>query len=168
MQPIGSAEGLLSSTAQGITLGWSDEIAGHMAAVANVFGEDALSYDDVYKRVKDFEEKRITDFRKTDPKKAFAGEISGAIASSVALSPALVLLKTPKFLQELSTGMRTFISSGAIGSIYGAGTADEGERGVDALKVGTLSAFGGLLLQKPLGAISKCLVKQINLLLYKI
>ena len=64
MQPIGSAEGLLSSTAQGITLGWSDEIAGHMAAVANVFGEDALSYDDVYKRVKDFEEKRITDFRK--------------------------------------------------------------------------------------------------------
>ena len=154
MQPIGSAEGLLSSTAQGITLGWSDEIAGHMAAVANVFGEDALSYDDVYKRVKDFEEKRITDFRKTDPKKAFAGEISGAIASSVALSPALVLLKTPKFLQELSTGMRTFISSGAIGSIYGAGTADEGERGVDALKVGTLSAFGGLLLQKPLGAIS--------------
>ena len=154
MQPMGSAEGLLSSTAQGITLGWSDEIAGHMAAVANVFGEDALSYDDVYKQVKDFEEKRITDFRKTDPKKAFAGEIGGAIVSSAVVTPALALLKTPKFLQELSTGMRTFISSGALGSIYGAGTAEEGERGVDALKVGTLSAFGGLLLQKPLGAIS--------------
>ena len=154
METMGMKEGLLSSAAQGITMGWSDEITGHMGAITQSLGGSELSYDDLYTRMKEVEEKRIADFQKTNPKSAFAAEVGGAIASSVAVTPAMALLKTPKFLQDLSVGMRAFISSGAIGGIYGAGTADEGERGVDALKVGTMSAFGGFLLQKPLGFVS--------------
>jgi predicted rRNA methylase YqxC with S4 and FtsJ domains len=104
--------------------------------------------------MKEFEEKRINDFRKTNPKSAFASEVGGAIATSVAATPAMALLKSPKFLMDLSAGMKAFITSGGVGAIYGAGSADEGERGKDALKVGTLSAFGGFLLQKPLGYVS--------------
>jgi len=154
METIGMKEGLLASGVQGVTVGWSDEIIGHMSAITGSLGGSELSYDDLYTRMKQFEEKRIADFQKTNPKSAFAAEVGGAIASSVAVTPAMALLKTPKFLQDLSVGMRAFISSGAIGGIYGAGTADEGERGVDALKVGTMSAFGGFLLQKPLGFVS--------------
>ena len=166
METMSMKEGLLSSAAQGITMGWSDEITGHMGAIAESLGGNELSYDDLYTRMKEFEENRLKDFRKTNPKSAFASEVGGAIATSVAVTPAMALLKTPKFLQDLSVGMRAFISSGAIGSIYGAGTADEGERGENALKVGTLSAFGGFLLQKPLGFVSNKydqLVNKVNL-----
>ena len=154
METMGMKEGLLSSSAQGITAGWSDEIIGHMGAISQSLGGSELSYDDLYTRMKEFEEKRINDFRKTNPKSAFAAEVGGAIASSVAVTPAMALLKTPKFLQDLSVGMRAFLTSGGIGSIYGAGTGEEGERTENAIKVGTISAFGGFLLQKPLGFVS--------------
>ena len=154
METMGMKEGLLSSAAQGITMGWSDEITGHMGAIAESLGGSELSYDDLYTRMKEFEENRLKDFRKTNPKSAFASEVGGAIATSVAATPAMALLKTPKFLMDLSAGMKAFITSGGVGAIYGAGTADEGERGENALKVGTLSAFGGFLLQKPLGFVS--------------
>ena len=162
METMGMKEGLLSSAAQGITMGWSDEITGHMGAIAESLGGSELSYDDLYTRMKQFEEKRLKDFSDTNPKSAFAAEVGGAIATSVVATPAMALLRTPKFLQDLSVGMRAFISSGAIGSIYGAGTADEGERGIDAVKVGTLSAFGGFLLQKPLGFVSSKYDKLVN------
>jgi len=154
METMGMKEGLLLNAAEGVTLGWSAEIIGHMNAITGSIGGSELSYDDLYTRMKQFEEKRLKDFSDTNPKSAFASEIGGAIATSVVATPAMALLRTPKFLQDLSVGMRAFISSGAIGSIYGAGTADEGERGIDAVKVGTLSAFGGFLLQKPLGFVS--------------
>ena len=154
METMGMKEGLLSSAAQGITMGWSDEITGHMGAIAESLGGSELSYDDLYTRMKEFEENRLEDFRKTNPKSAFAAEVGGAIATSVAATPAMALLKTPKFLMDLSAGMKAFITSGGVGAIYGAGAADEGERGRDAIKVGTLSAFGGFLLQKPIGFVS--------------
>ena len=154
METMGMKEGLLSSSAQGITAGWSDEIIGHMGAISQSLGGSELSYDDLYTRMKEFEEKRINDFRKTNPKSAFAAEVGGAVASSVAVTPAMTLLKSNKFLMDLSAGMKAFITSGGAGAIYGAGSADEGERGQDALKVGTLSAFGGFLLQKPMGYVS--------------
>lgn len=154
MEAMGIKEGLLSSTAQGITAGWSDEIIGHMGAITQSLGGSELSYDDLYTRMKEFEEKRISDFRKTNPKSAFASEVGGAIATSVAATPAMALLKSPKFLMDLSAGMKAFITSGGVGAIYGAGTGEEGERAENALKVGTVSAFGGFLLQKPMGYIS--------------
>jgi len=154
MESMGMKEGLLSSAAQGVTMGWSDEIIGHMGAITESLGGSELSYDDLYTRMKEFEEKRINDFRKTNPKSAFTSEVGGAIATSFATTPAMALLKSPKFLMDLSAGMKAFITSGGVGAIYGAGSADEGERGKDALKVGTLSAFGGFLLQKPLGYVS--------------
>ena len=154
METMGMKEGLLSSAAQGITMGWSDEITGHLGAMAESLGGSELSYDDLYTRMKQFEENRINDFRKTNPKSAFAAEVGGAVASSVAVTPAMTLLKSNKFLMDLSAGMKAFITSGGAGAIYGAGSADEGERGQDALKVGTLSAFGGFLLQKPMGYVS--------------
>jgi len=162
METMGMKEGLLSSAAQGITMGWSDEITGHMGAIAESLGGSELSYDDLYTRMKQFEEKRLKDFSDTNPKSAFATEVGGAIATSVVATPAMALLRTPKFLMDLSAGMKAFITSGAIGSIYGAGTADEGERGIDAVKVGTLSAFGGFLLQKPLGFVSSKYDKLVN------
>ena len=166
METMGMKEGLLSSAAQGITMGWSDEITGHISAIFKSLGGSELSYDDLYTRMKEFEENRLKDFRKTNPKSAFASEVGGAIATSVAVTPAMALLKTPKFLMDLSSGMKAFITSGGVGAIYGAGTADEGERGENALKVGTLSAFGGFLLQKPLGFVSNKydqLVNKVNL-----
>ena len=154
MESMGMKEGLLSTAAQGVTMGWSDEIIGHMGAMSQSFGGSELSYDDLYTRMKEFEEKRINDFRKTNPKSAFASEVGGAIATSVAATPAMALLKSPKFLMDLSAGMKAFLTSGGVGAIYGAGTGDEEERAKNALKVGTVSAFGGFLLQKPMGYVS--------------
>jgi hypothetical protein len=85
MENMGMKEGLLSNAAQGVTLGGSDEIFGHMYAMKEVLGGNELSYDDLYSRMKNFEEKRIADFRRTNPKTAFASEITGAIATSVAV-----------------------------------------------------------------------------------
>lgn len=166
METMGMKEGLLSSAAQGVTVGGSDEIIGHMYAMKEVLGGSELSYDDLYTRMKEFEENRLKDFSNTNPKTAFAAEVGGAIATSIAVTPAMALLRTPKFLQDLSVGMRTFISSGGVGAIYGANTGEEGDRGINALKVGILSAFGGLLLQKPLGFVSNKydqLVNKVNL-----
>lgn len=154
MESMGMKEGLLSTAAQGVTMGWSDEIIGHMGAMSQSLGGSELSYDDLYTRMKEFEEKRINDFRKTNPKSAFASEVGGAIATSVAATPAMALLKSPKFLMDLSAGMKAFLTSGGVGAIYGAGTGDEEERAKNALKVGTVSAFGGFLLQKPMGYVS--------------
>ena len=154
MESMGMKEGLLSNAAQGVTLGGSDEIFGHMYAIKEVLGGSELSYDDLYSRMKNFEEKRIADFRRTDPKKAFASEITGAIATSVAVSPVLALLKSPKFIKDLSKGTKAFLQSGGAGAIYGANTGEEGDRGMNALKVGGLSAFGGFVLNKIGGIVS--------------
>lgn len=153
MQPMSDAEGLLANAVHGITLGGSDEIFGQVYALKETLGGSELSWDELYNRMKNFEEKRVYDYKKTDPKKAFAAEVTGAIATSVA-SPALMLLKSPKFLAELSKGTKAFISSGGFGAIYGANTGEQGERGDNALKVGTLSAFGGFALQKTGGFVS--------------
>ena len=154
MQPMGDAEGLLSSAAQGITMGFSDELFGQAYALTETLGGSDLSWDDLYTRMKNFEEKRVMDYRRTDPKKAFASEVGGAVATSIAVSPALMLLKSPKFLADLSKGTKAFLTSGGVGAIYGTGTGEQGERGENALKVGTLSAFGGWTLQKAGGFVS--------------
>ena len=104
--------------------------------------------------LKNFEEKRLADFRRTNPKAAFASEITGAIATSVAVSPVLALLKSPKFITDLSKGTKAFLQSGGAGAIYGANTGEEGDRGMNALKVGGLSAFGGFILNKIGGVVS--------------
>ena len=154
METMGMKEGILSNAAQGVTLGGSDEIFGHMYAMKEVLGGNELSYDDLYSRMKNFEEKRIADFRRTNPKTAFASEITGAIATSVAVSPVLALLKSPKFITDLSKGTKAFLQSGGAGAIYGANTGEEGDRGMNALKVGGLSAFGGFILNKIGGVVS--------------
>jgi len=161
MQPMGDAEGLLSSAAHGITMGWSDEIFGRAYALKEVVGGSELSWDDLYTRMKNFEEKRVMDYRRTDPKKAFTAEVGGAIATSFA-SPALALMKSPKFLMDLSKGTKAFLTSTGVGSIYGAGTAQEGERGENALKVGALSGFLGFGLQKTGGFVSNKYDKLVN------
>ena len=153
MQPISDTEGLLANAIHGITLGGSDEIFGQAYALKETLGGSELSWDDLYNQMKNFEEKRVYDYKKSDPKKAFAAEVTGAIATSVA-SPALMLLKSPKFLADLSKGTKAFMSSGGFGAIYGANTGEQGERGQNALQVGTLSAFGGFALQKTGGFVS--------------
>ena len=153
MQPMTDAEGLLANAVHGITLGGSDEIFGQAYALKETLGGSELSWDDLYNQMKNFEEKRVYAYKKSDPKKAFAAEVTGAIATSVA-SPALMLLKSPKFLADLSKGTKAFLTSGGFGAIYGANTGEQGERTENAAKVGILSGFGGFILQKGGGFVS--------------
>ena len=49
---------------------------------------------------------------------------------------------------DLSKGWKAFLASTGYGAVYGAGTAQEGERAVDAGKIGLLSGVGGFVLNK--------------------
>ena len=153
---------LLSNTAQGITMGWSDEIFGHIYAMTESLGGTELSYDELYNRMVEFERKRLSDYADKNPKKAFAGEVGGAIVSSFAATPAMTLLKSSKFLMELNKGWKAFLSSGAAGALYGAGTGEEGERTTNALVNAGISSVSGFVLQKPLGYVSGKFDKLFN------
>jgi len=134
--------------AQGATMGWSDEIIGHLAAVKGSLGSSDMTYDELYNRMKDYQENRIKDYRDKNPGKALTYEMGGSL-----LGP-LTIFKSPKFLADLNQGMRAFIASGAWGATYGAGTSKEGERTQGAAEVGIPSAFLGFGLHKGVGFVS--------------
>ena len=154
--------GGLATFAQGATMGWSDEIFGHVYAMMESVGGSDLSYDELYTRMSEFERKRLADYADKSPGKAFAAEVGGMVATTFAATPAMLLLKSPKFLMDLSKGMKAFLSSGAVGTLYGAGTGDEGERTENALKIGTFSGFFGFGLQKGGGWVSNRWDKLFN------
>ena len=142
--------GLASVYAHGAGFGWSDEILGHMGAITESLGGSDLTYDELYTRFKEFEESRVQDYWDKSPGKAFGAEVAGMITSTALTrgTAPMLLLKSPKFLMDLSKGWKAFLASTGYGAVYGAGTAQEGERAVDAGKIGLLSGVGGFVLNK--------------------
>ena len=142
--------GVVSTYAHGLGFGFSDEILGHMGAITESLGGSDLSYDELYTRFKDFEESRVQDYWDKSPGKAFGAEVAGAITTTALTrgTAPMLLLKSPKFLMDLSKGWKAFLASTGYGGVYGAGTGEQGERGENALKVGALSGMGGFVLNK--------------------
>jgi len=142
--------GVGSAFAHGAGFGWSDEILGHMGAITESLGGSDLSYDELYTRFKDFEESRVQDYWDKSPGKAFGAEVAGAITTTALTrgTAPMLLLRSPKFIKDLSKGWKAFLASTGYGGVYGAGTAQEGERAEGAAKVGILSGMGGWVLNK--------------------
>ena len=142
--------GVGSAFAHGAGFGWSDEILGHMGAITESLGGSDLSYDELYTRFKEFEESRVQDYWDKSPGKAFGAEVAGAITTTALTrgTAPMLLLRSSKFIKDLSKGWKAFLASTGYGGVYGAGTAQEGERGKGAAKVGILSGMGGWVLNK--------------------
>lgn len=111
------------SALQGLTLGWSDELAG-------LLGGDA-----------DFERQRLEQHRATDPAGAMGAELLGGLPTA--------LLPAGWASRGLSTGaqvVRGALSGAAAGGVYGAGAADPGERVQGAIAgAGPTAAIGAAL-----------------------
>jgi hypothetical protein len=129
------AEGLAGQVAQGLTLGWSDELAAKLRSITS---------DETYEEALADEQGNIERFREQNPGLSLSAEIAGGFAP-----PARLLSLGGK---AINTGRA--ITSGVVGGgLYGAGASEEGDRltgatvgaGVGGLTAGMLHPLiGGL------------------------
>ena len=142
--------GGVSTYAHGMGFGTSDEILGHMGAITESLGGSDLSYDELYTRFKDFEESRVQDYWDKSPGKAFVAEVAGALTTTALTrgTAPMLLLRSPKFIKDLSKGWKAFLASTGYGGVYGAGTAKEGERVEGGVKLAAISGPFGFVLNK--------------------
>lgn len=137
---IGAA---IDGVAQGMTFGFSDEIAAGLNSGFGVLGD----YD------KSLEEERA----RMEENKHLAGgyELAGNLAGG--LTTAGGLMKSGvSLLPRISNPLAGAVAEGAAyGSLYGAGTSKEGERVKDALIGGTVGGLTGGAIQKTGDVVGK-------------
>ena len=147
---------LARAGAQGLTFGFADEIE---ATVRAALDADA-DYADVVAEVR----KAVDDYREREPAAAFGAEIAGSIVPMIAAQfiPGVGQAATAGRIGQLASKVKAGVSgikspvakaaltSGAQGTVYGAGVGQGGlqNRLESAAQTGAISAVGG-------GAISK-------------
>jgi len=119
--PAESLAQTLRMLAQGVSFGWSDEIAGWL-------GGDT-----------EFERRRVEQFREANPTAATLIELVGALPA--AAIPILGGARAGSMLLRAGTAG---VAAGAQGALYGAGTATEGNRAAGALAAAIPSAALGV------------------------
>jgi len=119
--PAESLGQTLRVLAQGVSFGWSDEIAGWL-------GGDT-----------EFERRRIEQFREANPTAATLIELVGALPTLAV--PVLAGARTGGLALRAATGG---LAAGGQGALYGAGAATEGNRTQGALQAGVASAALGI------------------------
>jgi len=125
------------SVLQGATFGFADEIgAGIAAGPASI--ATGKPYGEVYKEMHSGLADERADYRKNHGGEAMALEVAGALPVGLASGAKALGMKSA---QAVPRWMATAGVGATEGAVYGAGTADRGERGVGALKGG---AVGGV------------------------
>lgn len=129
---LGYVDDAVRSVASGMTFGFADELAAKMNEFTGLGG----SYDENLKK----EQKRDASIPTAIK---LPGEIAGGVASSVLAAPAAGAASAATGLSKLPQWMRLAGIGGATGGLYGAGSAEQGER--------TEGAAKGALIGAPLG-----------------
>lgn len=118
--------------AQGATFGFGDEISAAMAGgIASITGGD---FKDAYSFALDKIRKDEAAFSEQNPKSAMAGEMLGAITTGGMAGGKVLGGDALKGLSTAGKYGRIAAVGGAEGALYGAGTAEEGERAMGAAK----------------------------------
>ncbi len=148
------APGLLESgargAAQGISLGFSDEITGALESSAGSLG---LVEDKTYEQARDEARAANIAAQKANPLSYGGGEIAGGIGSM--LIPGLGAAKVAKGASALSKLGSAAKTGAKLGGLYGAGSS-EGQTAVDVAKDTAAGAGSGALLSAALpGLFSK-------------
>jgi hypothetical protein len=137
---------------QGATFGWGDEaVSGVLAAKDKVIGAFEGKDVDFGKAFDTYQQRQyqmLEDYRKNRPVEATMMEIGGAIGS-----PAM-LAKAPAILEKTTPTVRAALTSGAAGTTYAAGTAEEGKRLEAAQNAVLPSMLFGAGTQKVLSGVS--------------
>ena len=146
---VGYVNKLGQSVAQGVTLGFMDEIAAGLDAPF-VAGKRALVDGQPFDMGKAYDDRLAgyrqdeAEFRESNPVSSFVGEAAGAVAGTVA-NPALrAITSAPAGASILAQTGRGALAGGALGGAYGFGS---GEGGIENRAVGaaTGAAAGGVV-----------------------
>ena len=146
---VGYVNKLGQSVAQGVTLGFMDEIAAGLDAPF-VAGKRALVDGQPFDMGKAYDDRLAgyrqdeAEFRESNPVSSFVGEAAGAVAGTVA-NPALrAITSAPAGASILAQTGRGALAGGALGGAYGFGS---GEGGIENRAVGaaTGAAVGGVV-----------------------
>jgi hypothetical protein len=129
---------------QGMLMGFGDELTAAIGTpgrmVKQYMNDQPVSMSQAYEDGHDFEQERIRQYKEESPIASTASEIGGSMfgAGNLMKGGVSLLAKNPTVLKAAAEG-------GIYGGIYGAGTADRGERTEGAaIGAGTGAAFGGL------------------------
>lgn len=157
------ARGALDSA----SMGWLDELAGHLEAVGSKIGirglggnslsdirfetdeEDKQSYDEIYESARDAKRKISKQAREANPNTYMAGEFAGGAASGLAAGGFLAANAKASGLARNATTLGQRMAAGAAGSAVDAGVTgagySEGKNPGDVLKdAATSAAIGGV------------------------
>jgi len=140
----GMLESGARGTAQGLSLGFSDEITGALESTAGSLG---IVEDKTYEQARDEARAANAAAQKANPWSYGGGELAGGIGSM--LIPGLGAAKLAK---GASTGAKLLSGAKAgakLGGLYGAGSS-EGETAVDVMKDTAAGAGSGALLSSAL------------------
>lgn len=146
-QPLQDHEKMSASenfVGQGMLMGFGDELTAAIGTpgrmVKQYMNDQPVSMSQAYEDGHDFEQERIRQYKEDSPIASTASEIGGSMfgAGNLMKGGVSLLAKNPTVLKAAAEG-------GIYGGIYGAGTADRGDRTEGAaIGVGTGAAFGGL------------------------
>ena len=122
-----------------MALGFGDEIGVGAAAAIASLSEDS-DFSDIYKEMKADYDARQEAFEQRQPEAAMASDIAGAVASPLTWlsAPASLAARAPAAVRFAGNVAR----AGTEGAIYGAGTAEEGQR-LQGAQEGALIGAGG-------------------------
>ena len=135
------AEGLAGQVAQGLTFGWSDELAARLRSMTS---------DETYEEALAAERRNIERFREQNPKLSLGAEVAGGFAP-----PARLLSLGGK---AINTGRA--ITAGTVGGgLYGAGASEEGDRLTGAAVGGSLGGITAGMLHPLLGGLTRRLAR---------
>ncbi len=130
-EPPGMLEGVARAGAQGLTFGFSDELAGALAAGAAMM-PGGVSPGDAYTMRRDLERQRLEEFAEEHPWVALASEAGGGLLTGVGAGaaaaraiPALgkTLARLPWYSRIPATGAAGATGGAASGALTGAGQA---------------------------------------------
>jgi len=134
---------------QGVTFGFSDELAGILgASYGKTFGDAEGSWTDVYTGIRDQARQNQDDFSERNPKTALGLELTGGMMTggtgAAKTLGSQTVKNAPKMLQKVLPYMKTSAVSAAGGGLYGFGTGDGLEDSLDKAKTGAaVSAVAG-------------------------
>jgi hypothetical protein len=158
---VGYVNKLGQSVAQGVTLGFMDEIAAGLDAPF-VAGKRALVDGQPFDMGKAYDDRLAgyrqdeAEFRESNPVSSFVGEAAGAVAGTVA-NPALrAITSAPAGASILAQTGRGALAGGALGGAYGFGS---GEGGIENRAVG---AATGAAVGAAAGAVAPALVQGVR------
>jgi hypothetical protein len=138
---LGYVDDAIRSVASGLTFGFADELAAKMDELTGRGGSYA----------ENIQKERARD-KQIPTAIALPGEIAGAVTGAVAAAPVAAPLAVASRLPQAAR----YIAGGAAGGgLFGAGSAEEGQRATSAATGGLIGAAGGYVVPKVVAGASR-------------